>query len=181
MVSVSVVPTAHLPAAGLAAIRDLMDAAFDNFTDLDWAHTLGGLHVVVRDADARDGAVVAHGAVVQRRLLVEGRSLRCGYVASVAVAPDRKREGLGDRVMAELEALAPGHDLLALSSSTEGFPLYASRGWQPWRGPSSVLAPSGIEPTPDRDGSIHVLGGPAGGPLDLDAPITCDWRDGDVW
>lgn len=169
-----VTPTAHLDDDDVREVRDLMDSAFTDFTDLDWAHALGGLHVVLRE----DGVVVAHGAVVQRRLLVEGRSLRAGYVEAVAVDPARCRRGLGSQVMAELEALAPGYDVLALSSSTAGVPFYEARGWQLWRGPSSVLAPDGLEPTPEEDGAIYVLGGTG---LDLDAPIACDWRDGDVW
>ena len=50
---------------------------------------------------------------------------------------------------------------------------------QRWRGPTSVLAPAGILPTPAEDGSIYVLPGSA--PIDLDAGLTCDWREGDVW
>ncbi len=175
----TLVPTAHLGPADRAAVRDLMDAAFDDFSDHDWDHALGGLHAIVHDGDE----VVAHGSLVQRRLFVpvEGRSLRCGYVEAVAVAPTRQREGLGAQVMAALEALAPGHDVLALGASTAGAPLYRARGWQRWRGPTAVLAPTGLERTPDDDGSIYVLGGPDDVPLDLDAPLACDWRDGDVW
>lgn len=94
-----------------------------------------------------DGALVAHGSLVQRRLLHDGRSLRRGV------------------------------DLLALSSSEDGIARYESRGR--WRGPTSMLAPSGIAPTPDDDGSVYVLAGTT--PLDLDGELTCDWRAGDVW
>ncbi|MFB9314145.1 GNAT family N-acetyltransferase [Nocardioides plantarum] len=169
-----VTPTAHLADDDARQVRDLMDTAFEDFSDLDWTHALGGLHALVREGDR----VVAHGALVQRRLLVEGRSLRCGYVEAVAVEPGHCRRGHGTRVMVELEALAPGYDLLALSSSAAGVPFYEARGWQLWRGPSAVMSPEGLEPTPDEDGAIYVLGGTG---LDLDAPIACDWRDGDVW
>ncbi|GAA5150561.1 aminoglycoside N-acetyltransferase AAC(2')-Id [Nocardioides marinquilinus] len=173
-------PTAHLAPEVLAGARDLMDAAFDDFTDHDWSHALGGLHAVV----VHDGRVVAHASLVQRRLLVggaSGRSLRCGYVEAVAVDPAHQGTGLGARVMTEVEDLAPGHDLLALSASERAAGFYAARGWRLWRGPSSVMAPGGLEPTPDDDGAIFVLDGPSGPGLDLDAPIACDWRDGDVW
>lgn len=179
-VRTELIATAHLSGEDHARIRDLMGAAFEDFTDHDWSHALGGLHAVVREGDD----VVAHGSIVLRRLLVEGRSLRCGYVEAVAVAPERRREGLGDQVMAELEALGPGYDVLALSSSRDAMAFYRARGWRVWRGPSSVLTPYGpdrVEPTPEDDGAIHVYGGPDDHPLDLDAPITCDWRDGDVW
>ena len=44
---------------------------------------------------------------------------------------------------------------------------------------TSVLAPSGLTPTPDDDGSIFVL--PVTADLDTTGEITCDYRDGDVW
>lgn len=172
-----VIATAHLDTATLAEVRDLMDAAFDDFTDLDWSHGLGGLHALVR-VGGPGAQVVAHGALVQRRLLVEGRSLRCGYVEAMATHPDHRRRGHATTVLAELESLAPGYDLLALSTSQAGLPLYLGRGWQPWRGPTGVVAPSGVRPTPDDDGGVLVLGGTG---LDLDAGIACEWRDGEVW
>jgi aminoglycoside 2'-N-acetyltransferase I len=177
MVTIELVPTARLDERVLLEVRDLMDADFTDFTEHDWAHALGGLHALARE----DGALVAHGALVQRRLLVggvEGRSLRCGYVEAVAVDPTRCRRGIGSLVMAELEGLADGYDVLALSSSDAGVPFYEARGWHLWRGPSAVVAPSGWQDTPEEDGAVYVLGGTD---LDLDAPVACDWRDGDVW
>lgn len=167
--------TAELTSAELAEVRALLEVAFGGFDDQDWTHALGGLHALVLEGDAP----VAHGALVMRRLLHQGRSLRCGYVEAVAVHPDAQRRGLGSMVMASLEELAPAYDVLALSASARGAPLYESRGWSLWRGGSSVITASGVEPTPEDDGSIWVLPGRL--PLDLDAPIACDWRDGDVW
>nr|WP_307828095.1 GNAT family N-acetyltransferase [Nocardioides sp. SYSU D00038] len=167
--------TAELSADELTRARALMDASFDDFGDHDWEHGLGGMHALVED----DGVLVAHGSLVMRRLVAGGRSLRTGYVEAVAVAPTHRGRGLGHEVMAALEALAPAYDLLALSSSDEGLPLYRSRGWTAWRGRTSVLGPTGVEPTPDDDGSVLVLGGPDG--LDLDDDLACDWREGDVW
>jgi aminoglycoside 2'-N-acetyltransferase I len=174
MVSVRRCHTAELGATDLAAARALCDLAYGGFSDHDWAHALGGMHVLVSEADR----LVGHGSLVMRRLLHEQRSLRCGYVEAVATHPDRRRQGLGGTVMAGLEELAPAYDVLALCSSRQGRVLYEARGWSRWRGPTSVLSPDGVLPTPDED-SIYVLGGPDG--LDLDGPITCDWRDGDVW
>jgi aminoglycoside 2'-N-acetyltransferase I len=171
---VTVRHTAHLTEDELAAARAICDLSFDDFGDADWEHALGGMHVLVRDGDT----VVAHGALVLRRLLYGGRALRCGYVEAVAVHPDQRRRGRAHEVMTALEALAPAYDLLALCSSRAGRPLYEARGWSRWRGPTGALTPGGPRPTPGED-SIYVLGGPDG--LDLDGPLTCDWRDGDVW
>jgi aminoglycoside 2'-N-acetyltransferase I len=169
--------TAHLPARTLAAARALLDDAFDgDFDDGDWDHALGGLHALAWD----DGELIGHGAVVQRRLLHGGRALRTGYVEAVAVAPAHRRSGVASALMVRLEDVVRGaYDLGALGATDDGAALYAARGWQRWRGPTSVLGPAGTVRTPDDDGAVLVL--PGAVPLDLDRTLTCDWRDGDVW
>lgn len=167
-------PTAELGDGDLRSVRDLMDASFDDFSDHDWDHSLGGLHALVRDGA---GAPVAHGSLVLRRMLVGGRALRCGYVEAVAVEEGRRRRGLGGAVMDRLEALAPGYDLLLLCASATAVGFYRTRGWEPWRGPTSVLSPEGVVPTPEEDGAVLVFAAT----VDTTLPITCDWRDGDVW
>jgi aminoglycoside 2'-N-acetyltransferase I len=57
--------------------------------------------------------------------------------------------------------------------------IYEARGWLPWRGTTSVLAPAGVVRTPDDDLGVYVL--PVGIEMDTSGNITCDWRDGDVW
>ena len=71
------------------------------------------------------------------------------------------------------------YDLGALGATDEAIPLYAGRGWQRWRGPTSALTPTGIVRTQEEDGSIYILA--LEHPLDLDGELTCDWRDGAVW
>lgn len=175
--------TAELTRAELAAIRGLLDGAFaghpdGEFTDADWDHTLGGMHVTAWEGDVPIG----HACVVQRRLLHAGRALRTGYVEAVAVRADRRRRGHGTAVMTVAERYIRGaYELGALGSAEEAVDFYAGRGWQLWRGPTSALTPrDGVVPTPDVDGWIYVLPLPHT-PLDLTAPLTCDWRDGDVW
>ncbi len=177
MVTVELVYTAHVPSRALVTARALLDDAFDgDFDDADWDHALGGLHALAWD----DGDLVGHGAVVQRRLLHGGRALRTGYVEAVAVAPAHRRSGIASAVMARLEDVVRGaYDLGALGATDDGAALYAARGWQRWRGPTSVLGPSGTVRTPDDDGAVLVL--PGAVPLDLDGTLTCDWREGDVW
>ena len=169
--------TSELDIATLKAIRVLLHEAYEgDMSDHDWDHTLGGMHALVWEA----GVLVGHGAVVQRRLLHGGRALRTGYVEGVAVRADRRGLGYGAAVMDVLESvLRAAYDVGALSASEDGLTFYAARGWQVWRGPSSVLTPTGVERTDDEDGGIFVL--PVGVPLDLTGGLTCDWRDGDVW
>ena len=146
------------------------------FTDADWEHALGGMHALI----CYHGALIAHGAVVQRRMIYRGAALRCGYLEAVAVREDWRGQGLANAVMDALEQVLRGaYQLGALRSSEAGRPLYVARGWLPWLGPTSVLAPTGLTNTPDDDGSLFVL--PVTVDVDPTADLTCDWRDGDVW
>ena len=169
--------TADLDPATLDAVRALLEDAFaGDITEADLEHALGGVHALVWDGDD----LVAHGSVVQRRLLHGGRALRTGYVEAVAVARAHRGRGHGAAVMAELERVIRGaYDLGALGSSDEALGFYVHRGWRCWAGPTSALTPDGIVRTPDEDGGIHVL--EVGVALDLDGELTCDWRDGDPW
>jgi aminoglycoside 2'-N-acetyltransferase I len=158
------------------ARRMVIEAFGGEFTDADWEHALGGMHALILD----HGALIAHGAVVQRRLMYGDTALRCGYLEGVAVREDRRGQGLAHAVMDAAEQVVRGaYQLGALSSSEAGREIYLARGWQPWRGPTSVLAPDGLTRTPDDDHTLFVL--PVGVELDTTAEITCDWRDGDVW
>jgi aminoglycoside 2'-N-acetyltransferase I len=158
------------------ARRMVIDAFAGEFGAADWEHALGGMHALVFD----HGALIAHAAVVQRRLLYRDTALRCGYVEAVAVREDRRGEGLARAVLDAAEQVVRGaYQIGALCASDAGRHLYPPRGWVPWGGPTSVLTPSGVVRTPDDDGTVFVL--PLGVELDTTAEITCDWRDGDVW
>lgn len=176
MTELRVAHTADLSPADLTAVRDLLDAAFDgDFSDEDWDHTLGGVHALAWSGDV----LVGHAAVVQRRFLYQGRALRTGYVEGVAVHTGHRRLGIGALVMAPVErVIRAAYDLGALSSSEIGVPFYEARGWQQWRGPTHALTPEGLERTEDDDEGVYVLPVVS---IDLSLPLTCDWRDGDVW
>jgi aminoglycoside 2'-N-acetyltransferase I len=171
------VHTADLKSDARQRAYEMVNDAFaGEFTDTDWDHALGGMHALIWNR----GAIIAHGAVVQRRLLYRGAALRCGYVEAVAVREDWRGQGLAIAILDACEqVIRGGYQLGALSSSDRGRRLYTVRGWLPWRGPTSVLAPSGPTRTPDDDSSVFVL--PVGINLDETAALTCDWRDGDVW
>jgi aminoglycoside 2'-N-acetyltransferase I len=77
------------------------------------------------------------------------------------------------------KALCGAYEVGALSATDVGAQLYAARGWERWRGPTSALTPAGVVRTEHDDGGIYVF--PLSAPLDLAGELTCDWRDGDVW
>ena len=159
----------------------MLDAAFgtdedERFGDDDWQHGLGGVHFVLEV----DGRIVAHASVVERELHVGDRALRTGYVEAVATAPDRQGQGFGSIVMTDATAyIREAFELGALGTGRHAF--YERLGWRTWRGPAFVRTPDGSRRTPDEEGFILVLETVMSPPLDLDSPISCDWRPGDVW
>ena len=177
MSSVRVAHTAQLEAGALAAARSLLYGVFDDMTEHDWEHSLGGIHALAYEGSE----LVGHAAVVQRRLVHGGRALRAGYVEGVGVRADRRRRGHASGMMEALErVIRDAYELGALGASDEARRFYAGRGWRLWGGPLGALTPDGVVATPDEQGGVYVL--PVDGvPLDLSGRLVCDWRDGDVW
>lgn len=173
--------TPELSANEVRSIRALMAVAFGSdeegrFSDDDWQHALGGVHFVLEI----EGEIVAHAAVVERQLQVGGMAVRTGYVEAVATSPERQGLGLGSIVMTDVtEYIREGFELGGLGTGRTSF--YGRLGWRIWAGPSAVRTPDGEQPTPDDGGYIMVLETPTSPPLDLTAPISCEWRPGDVW
>jgi aminoglycoside 2'-N-acetyltransferase I len=168
--------TADLDAGTVSAIRDLMNAVFDGVSDDTFDNALGGVHALLYE----NGELIAHGSVVQRRMLHGGHALRTGYVEGVAVRADRRRQGHGAAVMTELErVIRSAYHLGALGASALGRHLYAARGWQLWRGRCSVMTADGVRPTPQSEGHVHVL--PVSAPVDLAGELTCDYRPASPW
>ena len=76
--------------------------------------------------------------------------------------------------------IAANFELGALATGSHGF--YERLGWQTWRGLTYVRQRDGeTARSADDDGSIMVLPTPSSPALDLDAPISCEWRPGDSW
>lgn len=177
MTRVALAHTAALTTVELDAVRTLLDHAFLHpLSEQDYEHSLGGMHALVWNGSD----LLAHGAVVLRRLLHNGRALRTGYVEGVAVRADRRRHGYGAAVMATLEPLIRGgYELGALGATWEAEPFYRNRGWQQWTGTTSVVAPGGVERTREDDGRIYVL--PVSADLEPHQDLACDWRNGEVW
>lgn len=163
------------------ALRALFAAAWarkeESFSSQDWEHTFGGTHFLLEDADR----ILTHASVVPRHLVSGGVVLPTGYVESVATWPQDQGHGYATRVMTEVAAhIDDRYRLGALDTGSPAF--YERLGWVLWRGPTSVASPSGeITPTPYEDGAVMVRHTPATPTLDLDGPLTCDWRPGDAW
>lgn len=161
-------------------LRAMFDAAWGDkdgeFSDDDWASATGGTHFLLEI----DSTIVSHASVVDRVLETGGRELQTGYVEAVATGPEHQRRGYATEVMRAVGSfIDERYELGALDTGLTAF--YESLGWEPWRGPTHVRTERGVIGTPDEDGLVMIRRTPTTPGLDLDAPISCDWRPGDVW
>ena len=172
--------TDELAPSELAELRALFDEAWhgdDGFDDDDWTHALGGTHFLMEV----DGTVRSHVSVAPRTLVTRGRALRTGYVEAVATREfDRGRGYASELMRVATDLIDERYELGALG--TELFDFYVRFDWERWRGPTSVRTGDGEVATPQEDGFVMVHRTPTTPrDLDLDAPISCDWRPGDAW
>jgi aminoglycoside 2'-N-acetyltransferase I len=158
-------------------IRTLLENAFEGrFTEDDWDHAIGGVHVWLSDSDR----VISHASLVERALVCSGHLLPAGFVEAVATSAAHRRQGHGTSVMNRIgDLIRERYALGALSTGTHAF--YQSLGWELWRGPTFADGPGGRERTPGEDGGVMILRTSRTPPLDLDGEIVCDWRRGDLW
>jgi aminoglycoside 2'-N-acetyltransferase I len=128
--------------------------------------------------------LVSHALWVTRWLQVgEGPLLRTAYVEAVATEPSYQNRGYASAVMrriaAEIATDATGYDLAALSPFSIDW--YARLDWEQWTGPLSIRTAQGLLRTPDEDGHVMILRLPKTPPLDLAAPLSAEWRVGELW
>jgi aminoglycoside 2'-N-acetyltransferase I len=172
-----VVPSDGLTQDERVQMRALFDAIWEGgFSQEDWDHTIGGLHVL----RWVDGELVAHGAVVERTLWLDGEPLHVGYLEAVATSPEHQGHGHGSAVVEALDAIVwEDYQLGGLSTGRRGF--YERLGWLLWRGPLAVRTADGDVPTVFEHGAVLVLPTPRVPDPDLDAMLACDLRSGDDW
>jgi len=152
----------------------------EGFTDADWDHGLGGLHIIAEDDD---GVLLGHSCIVQRHLMVGPHRTphRVGYIEGVAVDPAARGQGLASSMIADInDIITRSYDFGALCATEQGLPVYRRAGWQVWRGPLWALTPDGIVATDDDRGAVMIYE-TSSVAVDLDTDLTADWRIGDVW
>jgi aminoglycoside 2'-N-acetyltransferase I len=133
-----------------------------------------GTHVVA----VLGGAIVSHAMWVTRWLQPGcGTMLRTAYVEMVATDPRFERRGLATSLMQHIAGHITAFDLGALCPAEPG--LYLKLGWVFWRGPLHIRQHGGLLST--RDERVMVLELPKTPRLDLDAPLSAEWRLGELW
>lgn len=148
-----------------------------------------------------DGAPVSHAMVVTRWLQAgNGPLLRTAYIELVATLPAFQGQGIATALMERLaQAIAAaGYDLTALCPADTQ--LYRRLRWEYWRGPLSIRPPNAADrqdmtapgqndgdaapasPLPTPEERVMILRLPSTPPLDLDLPLSAEWRPGgELW
>lgn len=156
------------------AITDLCSRAYGE----DFAPYLALLHEPTHVLARMGDSIFSHACWVTRWLQAgDGPLLRTAYVEAVATEPAAQGRGLATAVLRRLASAVIGYDLAALAPSEPGF--YARLGWELWRGPLSTRTAAAVQPTEDE--LVMILRLPNGPPLNLDAPLSVEWREGEVW
>jgi len=171
IVDIERIATESLSASALAAIRELCDLAygkpvFETFT--------GGEHLLGRYR----GRLVAHAMWITRWLQPQGHApLKTAYVKLVATHPRHRLRGYATAIMERVAVEIANEELGGLSPASHR--LYERLGWRFWRGPLFTRTAGGTLPTPGE--RVMVLQLSRTPPLDFQAPMSIEWRRGEVW
>jgi aminoglycoside 2'-N-acetyltransferase I len=126
----------------------------------------------------QDGKLASHAMWVRRWLQIgNGPLLRTAYVEMVATEPELQGQGFATKVMQHLASAIIGYDLGALCPAETS--VYSRLGWVFWRGPLFIRRGEQLIATPEE--RIMILPLPKTPALDLDQPISAEWREGEVW
>ncbi|MCU0492513.1 MAG: GNAT family N-acetyltransferase [Chloroflexaceae bacterium] len=170
----STIPAAQLAPTLRREILGLCLRAYEEDLEPLFASWGDAVHVVGH----WQGQLATHGLWVPRSLQVgDGPLLHTAYVEAVATEPALQRRGFAAAVMQRIAAEIEGFALGALSPFDVGY--YGRLGWELWQGPRFIRSATGLLPTPDEE--VMILRLPATPPLNLHAPLSAEWREGELW
>ena len=150
------------------AYEEDLEPLFNTFVDA--THVLGTFR----------GSLVGHALWVTRWLQPGNEApLRTAYVEAMATHPDFRRRGFAAQIMTALGEAIRSFELGALCPDLGIADLYEKLGWEFWRGPLSIRAGQGLLPTPDE--RVMILRLPKTPALHLEAPLSAEWREGELW
>ena len=122
--------------------------------------------------------LVSHAMWVTRWLQAGDQPLlQTAYVEMVATEPEFQRRGFATQVMQRLASSITDFEIGGLCPAEPE--LYAKLGWVYWRGPLFIRTEEGLLPTPEEE--IMILRLPKTPVLNLDLPLSAEWRAGEIW
>jgi aminoglycoside 2'-N-acetyltransferase I len=135
------------------------------------------IHILARTGT--EARIVSHALWVTRWLQVGSSApLRTAYVEAVATDPDYARRGYASAVLRRLAQEIGDFELGGLSPSDPVF--YERLGWELWQGPLFIRKGTELLPSP-QDEQVMILRLRTTPPLDLTAPLSAEWREGELW
>ena len=104
--------------------------------------------------------------------------MRTAYVEAVATDHPYRRRGYASMVMKRLAKEIIEYDLGGLSPSEPRF--YQKLGWELWQGPLFIRKGDELLPSPEEE-QVMILRLPGTPEFDLRAPLSAEWREGELW
>jgi len=157
------------------AILALCSRAFN----MDYAPLFDAFRDATHIVAHQDSALVGHALWVTRWLQYADTLplLRTAYVEAVAVADAWRGHGIGTAMMRRVAREIVDFDLGGLATGRYSF--YARLGWERWRGPLLIRKADQLVSTDEQ--GVMILRLPQTPALDLDAPLSAEWREGELW
>src|SRR5574342_462798 len=144
-----------------------MGTLFETFVDA--THVLGYYNDLL----------VCHALWVTRRLQVGTNPiLRTAYVEAVATEVEYRNRGFASSVMKYLVGQIQDYELAALSPFSVEY--YERLGWELWRGSLFIRTKYNLMPSLDGE-EVMIFRLPKTPALDLNAPLSAEWREGELW
>jgi aminoglycoside 2'-N-acetyltransferase I len=149
------------------AYEEDMEPLLETF--MDATHILGYL----------DGVLVSHALWVTRYLQMGTEPImRTAYVEAVATDANYRNRGFAASVMKHLIGEIQDYDLAALSPFSVEY--YGRLGWEMWYGPLFIRTKDELLPSPD-DEEVMIFRLPKTPVLDLNASLSAEWREEELW
>ncbi len=153
----------------------LSNCAYDEDLEPLFNTFVGATHVL----GYHNGLLVSHALWVTRYLQVgSGPLLRTAYIEAVATDPAYRKRGFATTIMKRIADEIGDYELTALSPSS--VPFYERLGWELWPGPLFIRTETDMLPTPAEE-QVMILRLPKTPPLDPNAPLSVEWREGELW
>jgi len=172
--ALDVQPRGSLSSGDSSAIADLCSQAFEE----DYAPYLEAFVDPVHVLAKRGGKLVSHALWITRWLQIgDSPLLRTAYVEGVATDEAARGRGYASTVMAHLAEAIVDYDIGGLSPAETT--LYARLGWNYLQGLLYARTETGLIPQPGEGAMILRL--PNTPEINLHAPASIEWRQGEVW
>lgn len=126
-----------------------------------------------------EGMIVSHALWITRWLQAgDSPLMRTAFIEAVATEEAYRKKSFASTVMSRIAKEITDFDIGGLCTGSPDF--YSRLGWKVWRGLLFTRKDGELNPSVE-DASVMVLPLPNTPVLDLSAPLSIEWREGEVW